>query len=322
MIPEETGKMPMYRVIQSCVEFARSRQVAWTGRAGLAVCLAVGFGFATVGAQAEPQLTPPQHASSVAAADTTSEAARRPALWWAALQLDPTASTGWPRDADEVASAAPVNPLWGAAPDNRGPFVLGTVPLRTASRPFRRMSDPVFATANGPNEDLACLTRLRSPDCRHLVPARWKTVLEEADSLDRTARIARVNAEVNARTAYVSDMDNHGILEHWARPSETMASGSGDCEDYAILKFWLLADLGVRPDDMFILIVQSATLSTHHAVLAVKTGGDFVILDNLAKTVQSTRDARHYEPVFSVNAGGLWLHGVPSRRDVASLPGR
>ena len=313
----------MYRVIQSCVEFARRRQVTWTGRAGLAIWLAVGFGFATVRAQADPKLTPPQHASSVAAADTsTPEDHQRPALWWAALKLDPTASTGWPRDPDDVASAASAIPLGSAAPDSRGPSVLGTVPLRTASRPFRRMSDPIFAAANGPNEDLACLARLRSPDCQHLVPVRWKSFLDELGALDFTARIARVNAEVNARTAYVSDMDSHGILEHWARPSETMIAGSGDCEDYAILKFWLLADLGFRPDDMFILIVQSATLSTHHAVLAVKSGDDYVILDNLAKTVLSTRQARHYEPVFSVNAGGLWLHGVPSRRDIASLPGR
>ena len=39
---------------------------------------------------------------------------------------------------------------------------------------------------------------------------------------------------------YVSDSDAHGEREFWQAPQETIARGTGDCEDFAIPFFFFL----------------------------------------------------------------------------------
>jgi len=53
-------------------------------------------------------------------------------------------------------------------------------------------------------------------------------------------------------------------------PLQTLGSGAGDCEDYAIVKYVVLRELGITADDPHLIVVQDKKRETGHAVVAVR----------------------------------------------------
>lgn len=121
--------------------------------------------------------------------------------------------------------------------------------------------------------------------------------------------IQRVNAAVNRALRFTDDIDQYGVRDYWAKPSESLRSGRGDCEDYAILKYWALKTLGVPEEAMRLVIVRDVRRGLDHAVLAVSENGDNLILDSLFNEVRSDASLRNYEPRVSFGSEGAWLHG-------------
>ena len=106
---------------------------------------------------------------------------------------------------------------------------------------------------------------------------------------------------------YRLDSEVWGREDFWASPAEFL-SRSGDCEDYCIAKYFTLRELGVPAEDMRIVVVRETVRGATHAVLAVYEGRQVHILDNLVKHVRPMRRVRNYEPYFSVNESGCWMH--------------
>jgi predicted transglutaminase-like cysteine proteinase len=48
----------------------------------------------------------------------------------------------------------------------------------------------------------------------------------------------------------MNDCTQYGYADFWASPLQTLGSGAGDCEDYAIVKYVALRGLGILPDDL------------------------------------------------------------------------
>jgi predicted transglutaminase-like cysteine proteinase len=69
-------------------------------------------------------------------------------------------------------------------------------------------------------------------------------------------KCAAVNAAVNKDIAFVWDQWNYGIEERFATPAETLREGRGDCEDYAIMKYFLLRYLNVPADNLLLAVVD------------------------------------------------------------------
>jgi predicted transglutaminase-like cysteine proteinase len=65
-----------------------------------------------------------------------------------------------------------------------------------------------------------------------------------------------VNAAVNKDIAFVWDQWNYGKEERFAAPGETLREGRGDCEDYAIMKYFLLRHLDVPADSLLLAVVD------------------------------------------------------------------
>jgi predicted transglutaminase-like cysteine proteinase len=127
---------------------------------------------------------------------------------------------------------------------------------------------------------------------------RWSAVKDRVFLTPNVERLRRADLSdqleaVNRWANRVDYVPDNG--DHWKTPTETLAEG-GDCEDYAILKFYALLDLGVPNDNMRILVMQD------HAVLAVRLD-DWVILDNLPPTLKS---ADRYQPVYAFNLTHHW----------------
>ncbi len=123
---------------------------------------------------------------------------------------------------------------------------------------------------------------------------------------DRRAKLLAVNKFFNKRP-YKKDSGNFGHSDYWAAPSEFMRR-SGDCEDYAIAKYFLLRELGFTENELRVVVVFDSIENIGHAVLAVYEGNDIVILDNRSNLIFSHRKYRHYRPRYSMSETTYWDH--------------
>ena len=134
----------------------------------------------------------------------------------------------------------------------------------------------------------------------------WLLFLESLEHLPPAEQLAEVNRFAN-RKLYVLDIDNYGIEDYWAVPKEFLYN-NGDCEDYAITKMFSLRWLGFTPDELRIVVLQDTNLRIPHAVLAVASRDDILIMDNQIEEVISHRKIVHYAPVYSINEAHWWIH--------------
>jgi len=134
----------------------------------------------------------------------------------------------------------------------------------------------------------------------------WLTFLAGLKDLPPDRQLDEVNRYAN-RKPYVLDIDNYGIEDYWAVPREFLYN-NGDCEDYAITKMFSLRWLGFDQDALRIVVLQDTNLRIPHAVLAVASLDDILILDNQTSEVISHRKIVHYAPVYSINESHWWIH--------------
>ena len=122
-------------------------------------------------------------------------------------------------------------------------------------------------------------------------------------------KIARVNSWVNATVRYVDDSKLYRRADYWASAAETLRRRAGDCEDYAIAKMHLLAAAGITRDNMKLVVARDLVRNADHAVLIVKSGDAWLVLDNNTDKLTDARAPQDYRPIMSFSAAGKWLHG-------------
>lgn len=139
--------------------------------------------------------------------------------------------------------------------------------------------------------------------CAH---QKWLALIEEWRLLPKEEQLEKVNRHMNL-FRYILDPVNWGVRDYWEIPKEFFAR-FGDCEDYAIVKYFTLRALGWPAEDMKIVVLQDINLGVAHAILVVKYEGRNLVLDNqIGQVVDATR-IRHYRPIYSVNEVGWWRH--------------
>jgi len=141
-------------------------------------------------------------------------------------------------------------------------------------------------------------------------------LLDLASELDDPGKLAAVNQFFNRRIRFREDVEVWGQADYWASPLELLAKGEGDCEDFAIAKYFSLLALGVPSAQLRLVYVRAriagkAARVQAHMVLAhyAAPGSEPSILDNLVPEVQSAAQRPDLTPVFSFNSDGLW-HGI------------
>jgi predicted transglutaminase-like cysteine proteinase len=144
---------------------------------------------------------------------------------------------------------------------------------------------------------------------RLCIPIAWTSFLDSIRKLPRRDQMNAVNAWANTRP-YVEDIQNYHVSDYWATPGQFLAHG-GDCEDYAITKYFSLVRLGFSADDLRIVIVDDTNLNVFHAVLAVRSDGNVWLLDNQLQHVVPMNIAVQYVPIYSLNEHGWWMHSMP-----------
>ena len=134
---------------------------------------------------------------------------------------------------------------------------------------------------------------------------QWRRILDTM--AQESAAMADCTADSADCWPYKSDAEAFGRREYWASPSDFM-SRSGDCEDFAIAKYFALRQLGFDKQELRIVVLYDRIRNVGHAVLAVYDDTDILILDSLSNLITAHTRYRHYVPQYSMNETTRWAH--------------
>ena len=139
----------------------------------------------------------------------------------------------------------------------------------------------------------------------------WDKIIQNAKNKDILHKLKDVNDFWN-KIRYSRDKALWGKKDYWAAPFEFLGKGAGDCEDYAIAKYFSLRKLGVPENKLRItyvkLIRKRTKFEEAHMVLTYyhKPGATPIVLDNVNKRLKLATKRRDLRPIYSFNASGLW----------------
>ena len=204
-----------------------------------------------------------------------------------------------------LTDAAP--PAIGASRLGDEPFGLFTfrAPEGLLWKKWRQVQDDIHREAD---ELLQCRAH---PESCSVAAVRFNAIVDAARAQRGHARYETVNRLVNNSVRYTSDFAQHGVPDLWSAPLTTLASGRGDCEDYAIAKYVILREAGVPSSELRLMLVRDRSVRQDHSVLAARHDGHWLILDNRWSQVPNDGDVRSFAPLFSIDADGVKLFAAP-----------
>lgn len=129
---------------------------------------------------------------------------------------------------------------------------------------------------------------------------RWPR-LESVDMPENILTVPQVNQWVNKNIEYEPEQN-----DYWKSPKETLLSGKGDCEDFAILKHQMLNQTGYAS---WVLICKDLITKKDHAICITL----FEALNTTDKSSVPIKKLRDYTPIIAINDGGVWVYGKRTR---------
>jgi len=143
----------------------------------------------------------------------------------------------------------------------------------------------------------------------------WHSLVENSADDDERAQLERVNQFINRAVSFVSDQQAWGEEDYWATPAQTLSRGQGDCEDFAIAKYFSLVRMGVPSERLRLTFVKALTQNQAHMVLAYypSSSEQPLILDNLNPRILPASERSDLLPVYSFNSHGVFLAKTPQR---------
>ena len=147
--------------------------------------------------------------------------------------------------------------------------------------------------------------------CGKEAPARftaWEELIHNDKSPSDREKLEKVNHFYNSRIRFASDMEVWGVEDYWASPIEFLCKKTGDCEDFAIAKFFTLKAMGVAEEKLNIAYVKAIQHNIAHMVLTYysEPGAEPLVLDNLIDSIEPGSKRTDLLPIFSFNGLGLW----------------
>ncbi|WP_437883335.1 cysteine protease LapG [Pseudomonas sp. LRF_L74] len=146
----------------------------------------------------------------------------------------------------------------------------------------------------------------------------WQRMLTEQKDRAQAEQLQAVNRFFNLRVRFRDDLQVWRVQDYWATPVEALIKGAGDCEDYAIAKYFSLRELGIPSEKLRITYVKALRLNQAHMVLTYYPSPSAVplVLDNLIDTIEPASERTDLMPVYAFNAEGLWLPGSGGNKQV------
>jgi predicted transglutaminase-like cysteine proteinase len=146
----------------------------------------------------------------------------------------------------------------------------------------------------------------------------WQRLLATQRQVPEAEQLNVVNLFFNHQMQYREDIDLWQEVDYWATPIQSLWKGAGDCEDYAIAKYFSLRHLGVSGDKLRITYVKALRQNRAHMVLTYYSSPDAMplVLDSLMDNILPASQRTDLLPVYAFNAEGLWLTGAGGNKRV------
>jgi predicted transglutaminase-like cysteine proteinase len=138
----------------------------------------------------------------------------------------------------------------------------------------------------------------------------WQAQLEASKKLPEAEKLKRLNDFFNRNIVFGEDITIWNQTDYWATPLETIGRGQGDCEDFAIVKYYSLRLAGIPVNKMRLIYVKAkqGNNSRAHMVLAYYASptAEPLVLDNLDPVIKPASKRPDLTPVFSFNSQGIY----------------
>jgi predicted transglutaminase-like cysteine proteinase len=185
------------------------------------------------------------------------------------------------------------------------PFGMGAfaAPEGTTKDKWKKIKADILA-------ELPKLTKCQSnlDECTSTV-RKFEEIVKEAERHEGLAKIAFINAVINALIDYEPDRNQWGVADQWTAPfvnkKGAFETGHGDCEDYALAKYVALRQAGVRSEDVRVVLVRDNVVRADHAILVVRYDKRWLVLDNRWDKLVEDKELTQFKPLVVVDAGGV-----------------
>ncbi len=146
----------------------------------------------------------------------------------------------------------------------------------------------------------------------------WQQLLATQKQVSETEQLNVVNVFFNRQLRYEEDIDLWHEIDYWATPIQSLWKGAGDCEDYAIAKYFSLRHLGVPAEKLRITYVKALRQNRAHMVLTYYARPEAMplVLDSLMDPILPASQRPDLLPVYAFNGEGLWLTGAAGNKKV------
>ena len=151
----------------------------------------------------------------------------------------------------------------------------------------------------------------------------WFDMMQLSNNLTASEKIKNVNDFFN-QLNFIDDIKLWGVKNYWATPIEFIGVNGGDCEDFAIAKYFTLLELGIADQKMRIMMVKALTLNQYHMVVSYYETPSSVplILDNIDNRVKLASQRNDLVPIYSFNGKQLWLNKEKGQGELAGSSAR
>jgi len=139
----------------------------------------------------------------------------------------------------------------------------------------------------------------------------WDNMIIKAKNEKTIMKLKLVNDFFN-NVKYMIDIEHWKVIDYWATPIEFLGTRNGDCEDYAIAKYFALIQVGIPKEKLRISYVKLLNKRTQyeeaHMVLAYfnQPNSIPIILDNINQQLELASKRDDLKLIYSFNADGLW----------------
>ena len=146
----------------------------------------------------------------------------------------------------------------------------------------------------------------------------WQQLLVTQKQIPEAEKLRVVNQFFNAQLKYREDIDLWHQEDYWATPIQALWKGAGDCEDYAIAKYFSLRRMGIPSEKLRITYVKALRQNRAHMVLTYYSNPQAqpLVLDSLMDAIKPASQRTDLLPVYAFNGEGLWLTGAAGNKKV------
>uniref|UniRef100_UPI0040488062 transglutaminase-like cysteine peptidase n=1 Tax=Aliarcobacter sp. TaxID=2321116 RepID=UPI0040488062 len=131
---------------------------------------------------------------------------------------------------------------------------------------------------------------------------KYQTLKNQVKDYELIRKLSHINSFIN-KVLPAQDISTASSIDYWATPKEFLLQGHGDCEDYAITKYFTLLEIGISKENLYFAVVDIKGERNSHMVLLYLENKNStpLVLDNLSTNVVPLTKRKKLIPKFAFN---------------------